>query len=307
MRKKLSLFSFSIILIIICIISYSGVIISLLSSNISFDDLSKLNINVNSFFNRSYNSYGIDSTESNSLDGIDSVNLNFVVGDINVETWDKNEVSVRAVGNISTNSSINEFNLEKTVSGNQVTFSFSNSINLISNFYNSSDMSILVSIPNNYNKNLNISSTSSYIKITDNNFNAMDIKTISGDLDFMNINAKNIVSSSTSGSISFNTISTDAATIESISGNIFAQNFSGNLNCKTVSGDINVDFNNFNNDYKFSTVSGYTNLTIPSNASFALDSETLSGAISNEFGSINNSNSKIKFNSTSGDLSINKK
>ncbi|MNM51808.1 hypothetical protein D3C76_1769800 [compost metagenome] len=88
---------------------------------------------------------------------------------------------------------------------------------------------------------------------------------------------------------------------------MYAQNFSGNINCKTVSGDINVDFNSFNNDYKFSTVSGYTNLTLPSNASFALASETLSGSISNEFGSNNNSNSKIRFNSTSGDLSINKK
>ncbi|WP_315109117.1 DUF4097 family beta strand repeat-containing protein [Clostridium intestinale] len=307
MKKKLSLFSFSIILIIICIISYTGVIISLLSSNISVNDLSKLNININSFFNRNTYTYGVDSTESNSLDGIDSVNLNFVTGNITIETWDKNEVSVSAIGNVSTNNSIQDFKLEKTISGNQVTFSFSNSINLLSNLFNSGDMSIKVFIPNNYNKNLNISSTSSYININNNSFNSIDIKTISGDLELMNINTKSINSSSTSGNISFNNVATETSTIENISGSVYAQNFSGNINCKTVSGDINVDFNSFNNDYKFSTVSGYTNLTIPSSASFALTTETLSGSISNEFGSNNNSNSKIRFNSTSGDLSINKK
>lgn len=308
MKKKLNLFRFSIILIIICVISYTGVVISLLSSNIDFRDLNKMNINFGTIFDRNYRySYNVNSTESSALDNIDTLNLDFISGDINIQTSDKNEVSVTVIGDIRTDEILNTVGIKKEVSNKQVTFSLSNDKNTLLDLIYLNNVSITVTIPNNFNKNLIISSTSSYINISNNNFNTIDIKTISGDLELSNVNSKNISSTSTSGSISFNNVNVESSINRNVSGNIFAQNFSGNLDCKTVSGDINIDFTKLNSDYKFSTVSADTTLTIPSSHSFTLASETLSGSIFNDFGSDTNSTSKIQFNSTSGNLSINKK
>lgn len=303
MKKRLNLFRLSIILIIICIISYTGVAVSLLASNFNLNDLDKLNMHFESNPKYSYNK-DINLTENNSAESIENINLNFSTHNILVRNWDKNEISVSATGMISSNDSDNNIIINKEVVDHSLNFSLVDKDNTIVDHLNLYNVSITVYIPKNYNKKLNISSSVSNLRISSISLNSLTVKSISGNQELINVNAKNLSLNSTAGNINLNNVITESSDLTNVSGNIFGTNFSGNTHCKTLSGDIEMHFDKFNNDYSFSTISSTVTLSIPSNNNFSLDSNTTDGLIFNEFKENKSSKNKIHFDSISGNLNI---
>lgn len=308
MRKKFNLFILSMILVLICVVSYTGMFVSLLASNINLRDLSKISSNVEIFFDGNYKyKYNINSSESYPLNDIDTVNLKFLSGAINFEYWDKNEISITANGDVRSSSSIDDIKIKKEISGKSISFSLFNSNNSFLDYIFSKDLSVTVKLPKGYNKNLNITSTSSNITMENNDFSSLDIKVTSGDINITNskINSLSIVS--TSGDMFLNNIASQSSTLKDVSGGISAINFSGDIDCKTVSGNINIDYSKLNPNNKISTTSGDTTLSIPSTETFNLEQSSISGDVQNNFTSSGISNNKIKFSSTSGNLNIRQK
>lgn len=308
MRKKINLFVLCIILVIICVISYTGMFVSLLASSVNLRDLSKVGSNVEIFFDGNYKyKYNINSAESSPLNDIDTVNLKFLSGTINFEYWDKNEISVTANGDVRSSSSIDDIQIKKEVSGKNISFSLFNSNNSFLDYIFSKDLSVTVKLPKSFNKNLNITSTSSNITIENNDFSSLDIKVTSGDINVTNSKVNSLSITSTSGDMHLNNIASQSSTLRDVSGRIDTTNFSGDIDCKTVSGNINIDYSKLNPNNKISTTSGDTMLAIPSTETFNLEQSSISGDVRTNFTSNSNSNNKIKFSSTSGNLNIRQK
>jgi Uncharacterized conserved protein len=282
--------------------------VSLLASSVNLRDLSKVGSNVEIFFDGNYKyKYNINSAESSPLNDIDTVNLKFLSGTINFEYWDKNEISVTANGDVRSSSSIDDIQIKKEVSGKNISFSLFNSNNSFLDYIFSKDLSVTVKLPKSFNKNLNITSTSSNITIENNDFSSLDIKVTSGDINVTNSKVNSLSITSTSGDMHLNNIASQSSTLRDVSGRIDTTNFSGDIDCKTVSGNINIDYSKLNPNNKISTTSGDTMLAIPSTETFNLEQSSISGDVRTNFTSNSNSNNKIKFSSTSGNLNIRQK
>ena len=307
-RKKINLFILSMILVVICVVSYTGMFVSLLASNINLRDLSKISSNVEIFFDGNYKyKYNINSSESAPLNNIDTINLKFLSGTINFEYWDKNEISVTANGDVRSSSSIDDIQIKKEISDKSISFSLFNSNSSFLDYIFSKDLSVTVKLPKSYNRSLNITSTSSNITIENNDFSSLDIKVTSGDINITNSKINSLSITSTSGDMFLNNIASQSSTLKDVSGRINTTNFSGDIDCKTVSGDINIDYSKLNPNNKISTTSGDTMLAIPSTETFSLEQSSISGDIHNNFTPTDNSTNKIKFSSTSGNLNIRQK
>ena len=145
-----------------------------------------------------------------------------------------------------------------------------------------------------------------YNKIEANN---ISIKTISGDINLLDIYANSINLSTVSGEITTGEIDNlDAVTIKSTSGEISIDGItSKNGTIGNTSGDIEILIADITDDFKLSTISGDIEVRLQNSSSFAAN--TTSGNIdinNNEIdgNSYNEGNGKFKFKTISGDIEI---
>lgn len=68
-----------------------------------------------------------------------------------------------------------------------------------------------------------------------------------------------------------------------VSGNVMIKGFSGEMTGNTVSGLLDLEYNNFTDNLEFSTISGDIKLTLPAEAKFSVNFKSVSGMINSEF------------------------
>ena len=140
-----------------------------------------------------------------------------------------------------------------------------------------------VYLPENYTKNISISSVSGDINLDDNKFLYCDVNSVSGDLKLENIYCNDANIKTTSGDINLET---------------------GKLNkFKTTSGDINLEKIIIKNDLDIKTISGDVKIIPDIDSEFKVVFNTISGEF-HEGNSYTLSDNVVYVKTTSGDLRI---
>jgi len=119
----------------------------------------------------------------------------------------------------------------------------------------------------------------------------IDAKTVSGNIDFINVKSQKLK-------------------INTVSGRIDLDIQSKNVNINSVSGDIKINEHSIEPDIEIKSVSGDAQVFLSQKVYANVSFKSVSGKLTNDLGSSDNSSNNlnkkgiIKFNSTSGDLEI---
>lgn len=89
-------------------------------------------------------------------------------------------------------------------------------------------------------------------------------KTVSGNLRLTSVGSRQVTVESVSGDIIIDALQTEKATFKNTSGDLYVKNFSGKLEATSISGDVDVEFADENEDVRIATTSGDISLRIPS-------------------------------------------
>lgn len=165
--------------------------------------------------------------------------------------------------------------------------------------FGSIKLNLDIYVPENYSDNMGFNTVSGDVDITKFNLDRVDYNSVSGDLDISGLN-------------------TNETNVNTTSGKMTADKFSGKLDYYSVSGNMDVEYNIFNNDIRTNTTSGNVKIRLPENSKFSLEFDSVSGKINCEFpltisgtqkkhsisGKVGESNNEIEIDSVSGDARI---
>jgi len=229
---------------------------------------------------------GIIKEKSLSTSQGKTLNVKSECGDINISTWNKDEVYVKITGNDNAKEKM-EFNIEEKNGDIYVSAKKSSGIKFLNNI----NLKIEVSIPEKYNSEISTAGGDiSLGSLTGN----VELKTAGGNIELKNISGKaelktaggNIKIESSSGDIEASTAG----------GNININGSNGKIEAKTAGGDIIVNYTGDNKGIELKTSGGDIKLFLPDNISANIYLKTSSGDIKMGFpfdGEINKSASKI--------------
>lgn len=150
------------------------------------------------------------------------------------------------------------------------------------------------------------------------------IETVSGDINFSDLQIENGKFTTISGKIDGSAMKVKKGSFESTSSDIHIDNFVGELGVESTAGDLSINVKILEDNISVSSTSGDVKIKLPKSSQFYLESETVSGDIQCEFplivegemnrdeliGSTKNSKEiqkKIQVETTSGDIEISKK
>lgn len=282
-----------LVLLLISIFSYVGACLSLYYSNYRLsnykDEAVKLfGVNGSIFdFSTWFENYSsINQSISKDLTkDIKNINIHSSASIIRVVKNDKNSdkisVEYSLSGPESAVNSIKKDNIEFKKEGDSFNFNLSN---LNSNL---SSCSITLSIPKNYNNNINLKTNSGSIYVDSVDLKELNANISSGDIDLYNINCNKINIENERGNITCEDIETNSSNFKNKSGNLHINGYLGNTKVKSDNGNIdikctklgeNTEINNENGNIYFGELNTLNNFDIIAKT---------------ELGTVSSSNSKI--------------
>lgn len=221
---------------------------------------------------RNLDRHNIDEEKHEGIDGINSIKIASSFIDIKVTQEERDDIWIKYQGTMKSNvvpkleteTDGSELNIKLTSTKNSYTVVESNVV-------------LEVIIPRDYQKDINISTSSADIYINDVVGNELNIASSSGDVDSKNINGNN-------------------ANITTSSGDMNLVGLGGNGNITSSSGDIELYVNNSSGDMKITTSSGDVNVAFEEDSSYSILGTTSSGDVSSRIISINkDKNNKFEF------------
>ena len=272
----------SIIIILIIVLS----ILTLSLTAFMFFILIK-GTNINFIFNRKSE---IIYEESYNIEDIEELKITTISSDINFKSSTDGKVKVIVYGD-----EYNDLKVNLDNSTLNIDYDLKNSFCL--GFCYQNDR-VIVYIPENFDKKLNITTTSGDT-LGINLINAnLDLVTVSGDVQINSINETNITT--TSGEILINKVSD--LKIKTISGDIEIDSITNKLNIETISGDIEINNLTLTNNSKIKTTSG--DVEIDRTENVYIDTTTTSGDVK-----VKDNDRKAEYDltikTTSGDIEVN--
>lgn len=268
-------------------------------------------------WNKNVKKKDINQIVSEKIDGIDNISVETSFVDVNFVPENRSDMKIVYSGKTSSNY-IPELKTKK--SGNTF-YIYAKNDNKIKSFnVNYSDLKLDIYIPKNYNNNINITTTSGDLKLSNINIKDLDLGTTSGDIELEDIITKTITGNSTSGDLELINVSADNIAFNSTSGDIEMKNISGNVTVNTTSGDVKSLYKDYKNVININSTSGDISLTLPKDSSFTLGAKTVSGKLECDFpitiqgkqknslsGTVGTGKYKVNIGTTSGDLYITSK
>ncbi|WP_027632993.1 DUF4097 family beta strand repeat-containing protein [Clostridium hydrogeniformans] len=318
--KNFKIKKFVLVLVSLVFICYgAGALIILSSGGTIYDIFNRGNFN--GFLRNNFRGYGnelnLERSESISLKDISKINVSTTFSDVKVIYNDGEELRADLKGSVRGTLSSSDIELILTSSNGEVNVKQTSPSGMNINF---SDAGLTLYIPKSYSKAMDISTISGDVDLSQVNLDTtgMKIKTISGDIRCNNIKTKDMEINSTSGSVSINKLISSTLKSSQISGDININDFEGAIELKTTSGEIRLKMNKINDSAKISSISGDVDLYINPSINIEFDINSVSGDVSldnslNTSGIIKKSKGSIKVNSggisssistTSGDIRI---
>ena len=228
--------------------------------------------------------------EEYNVDEVNNLTINSISSDILFKESTNNEIKVIVYGD-----KYNDLKVE--LNNNLLTIDYDVETNFCIGICFTNDR-LIIYIPNTYNKNIKINTTSGDV-LGLNLINAkLDFKSVSGDIQINNIDEASITM--TSGEVNINKI--NKTNIKTVSGDIEINTITEKLNIETTSGEIAIDNLTLTTDSKIKTISGDVEIDNATNIYF--DTNTVSGDIK-----VKNNDRKadyeLSIKTTSGDISVN--
>jgi len=208
----------------------------------------------------------IKSQEFFNADEVNQIVIGVVNTDVNVIPVVDKELGIDFYGNIATNLTAGKPELVTDLKNGVLTISISYPKTITFGLINMANLYLDVYVPNNYSKDIKVSTVSGNLNIKKFSIENFNFKSISGYLKADSLSAKNLIIETTSGEVNLNGVE-------------------GKINADTISGEITAVLKSFNNDLSIKTVSGEVNLSLPGSSAFKFKLGSVSGNIANEFGS----------------------
>ena len=254
-----------------------------------------LNFNIGGW-ERLSGSYELDGSYNVSTAGIDTINIDWIAGRVDVKPHDGSEIL------------INEYSQRKLTDDEKLYFTTSGSTLSVkfrerSFTGNMQQKRMEMLVPRSLCESLNrfvLDSTSGSVHVDSLNADMFKVNTISGSAELSSIVSGTFSVDSTSGSIRINGAHSDDMRIHSISGSIrVSDSDAGYLDVDTTSGSVNVA--GAFNDVKLNSISGRQTLDNSASRS-GLRAESTSGSLdfsgSYENGDIHSLSGSVSFKST---------
>ena len=275
---------------IIRIVIFSLVILILLAVLLGGLGIGSLVVRFTSHVTESQETIITGSSNQFSPNEIRNLNIDWVNGNITLQPGDTNVITVSESGNFPEN---NEMFCRQ--SGDTLTIQFSKtkvSMNIDFNF----SKDLVITVPRDWQcEELDISSVSANIDVTD---------LIAEEIDLENV----------SGTCAFEACITDELTVETVSGNVSYNGTLNTMDCNTVSANCTLVTGSAPSNLSMDSVSGDLILELPESCGFTADIDSMSGTISSEFETTasgnrhtyGNGNCRISADTMSGDIIIQK-
>lgn len=292
------------------------------SSDIKIRDLKNLNIkfpnNISISDNFYNNSYQVNDTKTESLEGINTIIIELSSPDVTILPYKENDLKVEIEGNIKSSNSILPQELDVHKDGDSLWVKFQ-SPNFVGVFSYSMNVNLNVYLPENYKNNIEIKVSSSDIKASNLTLNELKVISSSGDSEFENLSVNKLNYSSSSGEVYVKDLKSKENIIRTTSGKIELNNLTGSLTSTSSSGDTSIIYSEFNeNNLDLSSSSGDIHLSLPKNSEFNINAKTSSGDINfntpikdvvkkgkhSISAVVGNSKNNININTSSGDIEI---
>ena len=121
------------------------------------------------------------------------------------------------------------------------------------------------------------------IYVPENYTGSIRVDTVSGSLDINSFNLSSLSFNSVSGRVRADTVTAGETVLRTTSGNARISGIPGNMEFRSVSGDLDASYTEFANNISVNTTSGKVNLRLPQGSEFYLKAETVSGKINSDF------------------------
>jgi len=212
------------------------------------------------------NSSQIKSQEFFNADEVNQIVIDVVDTDVNVIDVVDKEVGVDFYGSITTNLTAGNPELVTDLKNGVLTISITYPKTITIGLINLANLYLDVYVPNNFSKDIKVSTISGNLNIRKLSLENFNFKSISGYLKADSLSAKNLI-------------------IETTSGKVNLDGVEGKINADTISGEITAVLKSFSSDLSLKTVSGEVSLSLPDSSEFKFKLGSVSGNIANEFGS----------------------
>lgn len=257
---------FMVFLLITSITCFTSSMVVLYNSDFKFSNY----INWNSWndwnIGWEYNNYN-DYTHTISdepLTDIQNLNLDFNGLDVIFQVHSGNTLTVNGGINYEGTNSIDALNINRE--NGTLTISPKNI-----------HTSLLIKIPSSYTNNLSLNLTSGSVDLSDMTLQSLLIQSVRTDFNLTNITCTTGNISTSNGDIVLNNFASTDLSADTLNGEIYSTGLKGNINLKTISGDI---FSSLTNDVtggKFNSTHGDINLEILSDNNFLIDYSIVNG------------------------------
>ena len=227
--------------------------------------------------------FDVDQTESLSLDGVQSIDVEVVSSDVTVTENADGTARVRLYGAVSSNRSTAVPELVAERRGATASFRVDyKSISVMAGWCRA-DLKLEVAIPRDYRGALVVHGVSADVVIpADRTFTDLEIHTVSGDVDLGACTAGSFRCRTVSGDLKARGVAAKSVDLVSTSGAMNVAGLTGDLTARTVSGELELAWRGFSGQVDVSTTSGRVTLAIPAGSGFRLDASSTSGRITSD-------------------------
>ena len=245
-------------------------------------------------------------------EGINRIDVDWVSGDVSIVLWDGETVSVSEIGDFDDDKKVHTAVIDGAL---MIKFAASGNLGT-----NSKGKSLTVKIPEAMLlSEIAVDTVSAEVSVDMKaEVRTIDIDTVSGSTYIGNLSGSSLGIDTTSGRITVSGATFAKAEFDSVSGRIEIDDSAlTDVDAETVSGRINCSFREgaVLDDLDFSSVSGDIELMLPVNVGFEAKLSSVSGDLNTDFACVRNGKTytcgdgsiKISADTTSGDLTINKK
>lgn len=247
-----------------------------------------------------------------ATEGISRIDVDWLAGDVNIVLWDGETVSVSEIGDFDDDKKVHTAVIDGAL---MIKFAASGNLGT-----NSKGKSLTVKIPEAMLlSEIAVDTVSAEVSVDMKaEVRTVDIDTVSGSTYIGNLSGSSLGVDTTSGKITVSGATFAKASLDSVSGRIEIDDSAlTDVDAETVSGRINCSFREgaVLDDLDFSSVSGDIELILSEDAGFEAKLSSVSGDFNTDFACVRNGKTytcgdgsiKISADTTSGDLTVNKK
>lgn len=293
----------NVVLILVIVMLASFLLAGVLGATVApFWGHSVLNLNMES----------VDETFEFPLEGLSAIEAETVNTEINIIPVEGDTVKVHLYGEATEGVLQEEF---ARLSGSRLTVSVRPRSGR--NVNTQLRLTLDMYVPAKYTETLRADTVSGNMKVTELHLKDLEFKTVSGDLTASNMEADRFQFTSVSGNLHVRLFRSEESDFKSTSGDFDASGFTGDITARTVSGNLEVEYSEFDYDVSLDTTSGNTKLTLPEDSQFSVSLSTVSGKVNSEFpitvhatsrsgfeGNVGEEDNEIEVKSVSGDVNL---